>query len=276
MQIVSACRLRDLPVYRVTFASLREHLPAAEVHVVTRRDDFERFRRACGPELVLWDEAELIPGMTLEELRRMPFSFFPRGAGWYFQQFLKYAFVNVSNSDRHFLIWDADTVLLRPLEFFTADGRPIYTKAAEHHIPYFETFKALFGTEAEREFSFISQHQIIDKQVLRQMLVEISERHPESKSWAWAIMDHLKGAGSNLFSEYETYGHYLKLKFPGSFAVRDLRWTRRGEKRAGYPPERSKLVAMSEEFDFAAFEASASARSRLVRYVRRVFGDISH
>lgn len=272
MQIVSSCLARDLPVYRVTFASLRQHIPNAELHLITRRDDFARFRQACGSDLVLWDEAEMVPAMTLEELRKMQFPFFPAGAGWYFQQFLKYAFVNVSNSEQHYLVWDADTVLLRSLKFFTADGLPIYTKATEHHFPYFETFKELFGAEANREFSFISQHQIIDKQVLRQMLDEISDRNPGSKSWAWAIMENLKGDGSNLFSEYETYGHYLKLRFPGSFVAQNVPWTRHGEKWAGYPPKGAKLAVMREEFAFAAFEAGCSRCKRFLRYIRRILG----
>lgn len=270
MQIVSACLARDLPVYRVTFESLKEHLPGSEVHVVTRKQDFDHFRKACGNDLHLWDEAEMIPGMTLGDLRQMPLPFFPKGAGWYFQQFLKYSFANVSNGDRHFLIWDADTVLLRPIEFFTPDGRPIYTKATEHHIPYFETFKELFGREANREFSFISQHQIIDKQVLREMLDEIKNGTSGNKHWAWAIMDSLKGKGSNLFSEYETYGHYLKLKYPNSFETRTLTWTRHGEQWANYPPDKSKLNAMNDQFDFAAFEAIFSLRNRIKRYLYRL------
>lgn len=271
MQIVSACLARDLAVYRLTFKSLRQHLPEAELHVVTRSADFELFRRACGPELHLWDEAELVPGMTLHDLKQMPLPFSPRAAGWYFQQFLKFSFLNVSNADEHFLIWDADTILLRPLDFFDQAGRPYYTKAKEHHHPYFETFECLFGSPANREFSFISQHQVINKRVLREMLELIETRHPTSKNWAWAIMENLKGDGSNLFSEYETYGHYLKWKHAGSFSLRELPWTRNGEKYAGYPPDASKLPALGEQYCFAAFEAFFSLRNRLTRYLRRLF-----
>lgn len=270
MQVVSSCIARDLPVYRVTVRSLRAHLPGAEIHVVTRKDDFSKFREACGQDIHLWDEAELVPGMTLAELREMPQPYFPKGAGWYFQQFLKYAFEGVSNSDEYFLIWDADTVLLRPVPFFAPDGRPFYTKAAEHHRPYFETFEALFGEKAPREFSFISQHQIVRKATLRQMLTEIETRHPGSRNWAWAIMDNLRGEGSNRFSEYETYGHYLKLRHADDFVARELKWTRHGERSAGYPPSEAKLPALGEEYDFAAFEAFFSLRNRLKRYLRRL------
>ena len=272
MQIVSACLARDLPVYRVTARSLRAHVPGAELHVVTRKEDFGRFREACGNEVQLWDEAELVPGMTLPELGKLPQPYFPKGAGWYFQQFLKFAFERVSNNDEYFLIWDADTVLLRPIEFFSADGRPYYTRASEHHLPYFQTFRALFGEDAPREFSFISQHQIVRKSTLRSMLSEIETRHPGSRNWAWAIMNNLRGEGSNRFSEYETYGHYLKLRYPEDFVARDLRWTRHGERRAGYPPVEAKLPLLASDHDFAAFEAFFSVRNRLKRYLLRMCG----
>lgn len=272
MQIVSACIARDLPVYRVTVASLRKHLPGAEIHVITRKEDFPRFREACGADIHLWDEADLVPDMTLSALRQLPQPHFPKGAGWYFQQFLKYAFERVSNDEDYFLIWDADTVLLRPISFFSEDGRPLYTRATEHHRPYFETFEALFGESAPREFSFISQHQLIHKATLRAMLAEIEDRHPTSRNWAWAIMENLRGEGSNRFSEYETYGHYVKLRNPDSVAFRDLKWTRHGEKWAGYPPVESKLHLIAESHDFAAFEAFFSLRNRLKRYLRRILG----
>jgi hypothetical protein len=272
MQIVSACIARDLPVYRITCESIRRHVPDAEVHVITRKEDFRSFRDACGSGIVLWDEGSLLPGMSLRQLREMPLPFFPKGAGWYYQQFLKFAFVNVSNSDSHYLIWDADTVLLRPIRFFDEDGRAIYTKAAEHHRPYFQTFGQLFGVPAQRDFSFISQHQIIDKSILRQMLGEIEARHPHASDWTWAVMENLRGEGSNLFSEFETYGHYAKWKHPETMAFRDLKWTRNGERLAGYPPDPSMMDRLAEDFSFASFENFFTLRKRVMRGIRKLIG----
>ena len=272
MQIVSACIARDLPVYRITYKSLLTHIPEAEIHVITRKEDFKKFRDACGDKLHLWDEALLLPGMTLGELRQLPLPFFPRGAGWYFQQFLKFAFINVSNMDEHYLIWDADTVLLRSIDFFDSSGRGCYTKAKEHHKPYFETFEALFGVPPNREFSFISQHQLINKSILREMLDDIQKRNSSAKDWSWAIMQNLRGEGTNLFSEYETYGHYAKWKYPETMSFRSLDWTRNGVSIAGYPPDPFKLEELSKQYSFAAFESYFSLKKRLFRFFRRLTG----
>lgn len=270
MQIISACIARDLAVYKATIESLRANIPDARPQLVTRSEDFKKFRNACGSELTLWDENELVPEMTIAELKNLPISWFPAGAGWYFQQFLKYAFVNVSNNDDHFLIWDSDTVLLRPIDFFDPHGRPIYTKATEHHIPYFQTFEHLIGFPANREYSFISQHQIINKNILREMLSEIESSNPENRNWAWAIMNNLRGEGTNLFSEYETYGHFMKMRHPGTFVTRDLDWTRQGGGALGLPPIKPLLLHLRKKYDFAAFEASDGPCRRILKLLRGV------
>jgi hypothetical protein len=272
MQILSTCLARDLRIYVLTAESLREHLPGCELHLATRKEDFQKFRNACGADVILWDESSLVPQMTLGDLKSADLPFPVRGAGWYFQQFLKYAFVNVSNSDEHFLIWDADTILLKSLSFLTRDGKAIYTESEEYHMPYFQTFEALFGHDAKREFSFISQHQIIQKSVLRQMLAEIESRFPSSRNWAWAILENLHGEGTNLFSEYETYGHYLKCRYPDSLQVRKLSWDRQGEKHAGYPPDPEKLGQLRASYDFLAFEAGSTPKRKLGRIIRRIIG----
>jgi hypothetical protein len=103
------------------------------------------------------------------------------------------------------------------------------------------------------------------------MLSKIESRNPQSKSWAWAIMENLRGSGSNLFSEYETYGHYMKAEHPGTFAVRTLEWTRNGERWAGYPPKAEKIAPMSVKYAYASFEALYTLRNRLKRYALRLF-----
>jgi hypothetical protein len=270
MQVVSTCLARDLPIYQLTCRGLRTHLPDAEIHAITRRSDFEKFRDACGSELRLWDEDTLVPEMTLASLRAHPLPFFPAGAGWYFQQFLKWGFIDVSNSDPHFLIWDADTVLLRPLELFDDTGTPFLTRATEHHLPYFQTFEELVGEAAPERGSFISQHQVVEKSILLELLDKIAEKSPSGRGWAWAIIENLQGKGTNLFSEYETYGNFVQLRHPENVSLRGLPWTRDGRKLAGKHPSPSALAKLAEHHAFAAFESNKSLRGVCVNRLRKL------
>lgn len=266
MKIVSPCLARDLPVYRHTYQSLLEHVPDARPYVITRREDFQKFRDACGAELILMDQDEMIQEMTIADLRVYPLHFFPAGAGWYFQQFLKWSFSDYCASDESYLIWDADTILTRSLQFKDSQGRTILTTSNEYHEPYFETYAELLGRGPNDQISFISQHQLIEVKILRQLLDEISGRN--GCNWPWAIMAKLRGNGTNLFSEYETYGHYCLSNHPEAIVLRQLPWCRDGRQLAGFPPRSIKLPLLADRFAFVSFESNRSLRGWCVQRLR--------
>jgi hypothetical protein len=268
LDIVTACRAVDLRILRMTFAALKQHVPLHRLHVITAQANFPKFRRALGKEVVLVNEDTFIPGMTLEALRKLPLAGFPQGAGWYFQQLLKFRFCFCEPGEDHYLIWDADTIPLRPLEFFNEKEAMLFTIAEEEHPPYFETYRKLLGEEPQREFSFISQHIVVQKSILREMLGKIEARFPGEENWAWKIMRNLEGPGTNLFSEYEIYGHYVKNHYPERAAYRQLPWLRDGSQAAGGMPSAGALQRLGKDYSFAAFESSQMFLRKWVRWLR--------
>jgi len=268
VDVVAACLKRDLPKLARAHASLRRFVAMKRLHVITAEKDFGEFRKVLGSDVELIDEATMIPGVTLPALKVIPLARLSQGHGWYFQQLLKFQFAFRETGDDFFLIWDADTVPLRPLEFFDVQGRMLVTKAEEFHRPYFLTYEKILGRPARREFSFIAQHMPVQKSVLREMLAEIEAHCPGGENWAWKIMRNLAGEGSNRFSEYETYGHYLKEKYPERAVFRELPWLRRGATECGRNPAAAALAKLGEKYFFASFEDSESFHRRHGRKVR--------
>ena len=268
VDVVAACLKRDLPKLARAHENLRRFVAMKQLHVITARKDFGDFKNVLGGGVALIDEHEMIPGVTLAALKVIPLARLSQGHGWYFQQFLKFQFAFHQPDDDYYLIWDADTVPLRPLEFFDAQGRMLLTKAQEFHRPYFQTYENILGRPAQREFSFISQHQLVQKSVLREMLAEIERHCPGDENWAWKIMRNLGGEGSNRFSEYETYGHFLKEKYPERAVFRDLPWLRRGASECGRNPTPTQLSKLGEKFFYASFEDSESFYRTQGRKVR--------
>jgi hypothetical protein len=256
--VLTACIARDLPILEITARKLAEMVPLKSLHVVVRGDEMERFRSRLGSTVRLIPEDGFIPGMTLHKLQQLPLESFPKGAGWYFQQFLKLQFAFEDTADDYYLIWDADTIPLRPLRFFDCAGRMLLTKAAEYHAPYFETYRKVLGEEPRREFSFIAQHILVQKSVARAMLRQIERQLPGADNWAWKIMRVLPDHGLNLFSEYETYGHYVKQHHPDRAVFIERNWSRRGAKLAarGVPRELD-LKRLAKDYDYAAFELAS-------------------
>jgi hypothetical protein len=256
LDIVTASRLKDLHTLALAAENLRRFVPFKQLHVITARVNFPRFQKKLGPGVALVDEDTLIPGMTLAQLRALDEPGFPQGAGWYFQQFLKFAFAFQKMEDDHYLIWDADTVPLRPLEFFDEKNRMLFTTATENHPAYFQTYENLLRQNPRREFSFISQHIIVRKSILREMLQAVEENLPGQENWAWKIMRHLGGHGTNRFSEYETLGHYVKNIHPQTAVFRQLPWTRDGARLASTRPSAADLRRLAEKYHFASFEGN--------------------
>jgi len=268
VDVVAACLKRDLPLLSLAYKNLQRFVSMKQLHVITARRDFAHFENVLGREVVLLDENEMIPGVTLQALKVIPLARFSQGPGWYFQQLLKFQFAFHKPEDDHYLIWDADTVPLRPLPLFDAQGRMLLTKAEEFHRPYFQTYEKILGRPARREFSFIAQHMLIRKSILRELLGEIEHHCPGTENWAWKIMRNLAGEGSNRFSEYETYGHYLKEKHPGLAVFRDLPWLRRGASECGRHPSAAALERLGETYFYASFEESEKFYRRTGRKVR--------
>ena len=265
LDIVSACRLRDLATLKLTSESLRQFVPFKTLHVYTARANFTAFAEALGGDIKLIDEDSAIEGMTLEQLRRFPEAGFPQGAGWYFQQLLKLSFAFRETEDDHYLIWDADTIPLRPIQFFDEQGRMLFTKATERHLPYFETYKNLLGQDPRYEFSFISQHAIVRKSLLREMLEAVGKNVPGNESWPWKIMRSLGGSGFNRFSEYETWGYYVKNFHPQTAVYRELPWSRDGSRLLPAHPSPIDLKALGEIYAFVAFEAGHKGFRRFLK-----------
>jgi hypothetical protein len=255
LQVVTACRIRDLPVLEIAVERLRQHIPLGGVNVLAPDRDCARIAARLGGRARVIPENGFVPGMTVAKLRELKLEGFPKAAGWYFQQLLKLQFAFVDPEDDYYLIWDADTIPLRPLRFFDPAGRMILTKAEEYHAPYFQTYRALFGSEPNREFSFIAQHILVQKSVAREMMARIEERVPVPGDWAWKVMNALPPTGKNLFSEYETYGHYIKNHYPDRVVFVKRSWQRAMTNYTSRPiPTERELQELAGGYEYAAFE----------------------
>ena len=267
VDVVTAARSADLRILRLALPGLRRFVPMKRLYVITAHANFDRFQRALGPEVELLDEDSMTPDLTLRQLRSLALPGLPKAAGWYLQQFDKLAFSFRPSSDDYYLIWDADTVPLRPLEFFDAEDKMCFTISGEEHPPYFDTYRKLLREEPHREFSFISQHMIVQKSIAREMLAKIEANFPGNDSWAWKIMRHLEGASTNLFSEYEMLGHFIKNHYAERAAYRKLAWLRDGALKTAVPSP-ADLSRLSHQYDFVAFESRQMPLRRFVRTVR--------
>lgn len=230
-----------------------------KIFVITSRGNFDHFGRLSdkGAPLEMVDEDFLIEGVTLDSLRE----YFvrrrqdPARAGWYFQQFLKMSMCLVPDVAEHYLIWDGDTIMLRPLSFFDPAGKTLVNPTSRYNQPYFDLIERLLGFHRLVDFSFISEHLMIKKVYMQELIGEIQKKD-SMVHWTKVILDkvgddHLSRMG---FSEFETYGNYVHLNHLDSYRIRRLNSLRSGSKRVGNLPRSRDLNCLSRKYAYASFE----------------------
>ena len=257
VDLFSACHPRDLLTLKLALPSIRSLIRPRQIWVACRRRWTLFSQLFLGRSVSVLNEDAMISDMTLAPLRQLQVEPFPSGAGWYYQQLIKYAFSFHQPEVPYYLVWDADTIPLRSLSFFLSDGKTLLAESDEFHLPYRESYQRLFREEPPTGLkSFIAQHMMMKKSIVQEMLAKIAANFPGRDSWAWKLMRTLPSNGVNLFSEYETYGWYASLHYPGQISRIDRPWLRDGISHFGYPPTPGKLALLSASFDYASFEVN--------------------
>ena len=182
--------------------------------------------------------------------RRIPG--FPSRAGWYYQQFLKLGFSFHPSAQENFLIWDADTIPLRPLSF-TKKNRILFTVGNEYFPQYFRLIPLLLGFESPLKVSTIAQHSVFNRDEVREMLAKMCPETIEVE-WPNKILAICEQSRLSFFSEYEIYAAYSFNQHPDRSMLIERKWFRNGAAVAGYPPSRASLKILGVFFDFCSFE----------------------
>jgi len=231
--------------------ALRIHLEADDVvlvvppellHIAKHTESSHNFVRVV-------NEVE-IAGFPLSNVAKWNVDGFPSHAGWYYQQLLKLAICKSNFAREKYVIWDGDTIPYRRLSTFE-DDKLIFTCGYEFHLPYFETNERLIGINRTcgPHFSAVSQHMPVDRAIMQEMLQFIGQKSADG-SWVSAIRTALLGRkGWSLFSEYELFADWMRVKYPARFVLRRVPWLRDGA--ALYKPE----LALAKRLAwFIAFE----------------------
>lgn len=175
--------------------------------------------------------------------------------GWFLQQFIKLGFALSEYCDTdYYLSWDADTLPLRNIEFFTSNGKPIFTKKKEHNQAYFDTLSKILELGEYADFSYIAEHMMFNKHVMTKMLGDIEKSPIYGDSWYEKIINATDSTNVNSFSEFETYGNFCLNHYPNMYATQVLNTFRKAGYIAGRFISDRKLNYMSFDLDTASFE----------------------
>lgn len=139
-------------------------------------------------------------------------------AGWIFQQLLKLS-GRVGRAE-HFLVIDADHILVRPHTFLDASGRTVLYRSEERYPPYYRKLRQLTGLRYHSPLSYVAHKMLFSRTQLAALRGLIEQR--SGLPWDRSILAALEPDEVSCFSEYETYGTFLP-----DAAKRHLPWRNR-------------------------------------------------
>lgn len=252
IDVVVPFHIKDDLTLDVCIQGLTRQAEVARILVVSNLKNRRRIESAGA---VFLDEDEIVAGLTSK-------SFTHSRWGWYFQQILKLGMADWVETE-YYLVVDADTAFLRPIGFFNQLGKPLYATGTEYHQPYFTAFEQLLNFKANREYSFIAHHMVFSKLIVLEMRKKFYKR----LFWYDNIISLMGSSeSSSNYSEYETYGHYLKTVHPEELYLRPLKWS-----NIAIEPSERVFHRLSKYFDYCSFHAYSREDKSLKSRINRKF-----
>ncbi|MCD7726152.1 MAG: DUF6492 family protein [Clostridiales bacterium] len=260
MDIIIPVSFNDCFKLRDNITYIKKYIVANNIIVIGCEKVYDAISELWNDSVLFINEEELI---SLSEVTSYFYhiteSSFSKPT-WYYQQFLKLCYAHITQNE-YYLVWDADTALVKPCSFFdSTTGLPYFDMKTEYHAPYFSTINTLFpDVNKIARGSFISEHMVFKKQYVLEMINEIENNISIVGTSFWekilnaAKADNLKTTAS--FSEFETYGSWVLTRHPDSYILRE--WSSLRHAVNYYDSMKSALkdrFFLSKEYDAVSIE----------------------
>lgn len=250
--VVCVCSARDIDVWAVAAPYICRNIMAKNYVLVVPDRELAQFQEQTPGVFRVVAESVYL-GKFRVQLQALA-QITPKRYGWYFQQLIKLSFLETAEADDVFLIWDADTIPLKPLQFIESDGALRYYRSEEFHKPYFTAILRLLGMDRTAGASFIAQCFAIRGCWAKQFFAHIEARH--QMPWMDALIESVDFSEQCGFSEYEALGTFLAHTHADEMRLATGQWDRCGRSLTGearyidWPIFKGRV----RKFDFVAFE----------------------
>ena len=144
-------------------------------------------------------------------------------AGWYLQQLIKLYADTIPGISDPFLVLDADTRVLKPLEF-QGRGKILISMGNEYHAPYFAHMKRVHHSlKKVHKRSGITHHMPIDVNGLTSLRAMVEDYHNDAFWKVFLRCVDASTAHKSGASEYEMYFNYMLNVHRDKIELRELK-----------------------------------------------------
>jgi len=241
LNICQVSLARDIPIILLNFKNLKKFYNNFKIYVVCPKHEIQTFKKKLKyKEFIFINEDEILTYKNfylifakLSKDINYKKEFLNR-LNWYYQQILKISFIInfIEKNKENMVIWDADTVILKKINFFQNNNTIKYATLFESHKPYFLTNKNIIGKLPNYYISSLIQFTSLtvkECKFLVRLLNKKNKRINKLPMWiAKIILNSIfkqhKIYNGSLFSEYELVGisnyFFNKTKQKAIFSLR--------------------------------------------------------
>ena len=215
---------KNIPIITQNYFNFLKFYKKIKIYIICPANELEEFSNKLNfKEFTIINEDSLI---SLNEFKKIFYSEsseltykknFIKRINWYYQQILKISFTLkfIENYKNKMVIWDADTILLKKIDFFKNNLSVKYGNFNEFHKEYFLTNDKILGFQPKyfisflnqfvalsfEEFFFFKSHIFANNEIILDDIPTILSR----KILKSIFLEHKIYNGS-MFSEYELIG----------------------------------------------------------------------
>ena len=231
------------------------------IYIITPYEDMIKYNDIIDNKNFFFINEKLILDINSIDFSNGTIPGMPERRFWYYQQFLKMAFAYSDYCKKnYYLIWDADTVPLKPIDFFKNDKVYLTISQDEYNNTYFDNIRILLNNINIYKHSFISQHLMVNKNIMCNLISELGNKD----NWCTNVMNKVKGNRKSVFSEYETYANYVLSRYPEYYEVRSLKWFRHCKEIINYY---KSIDSLSKYYYFISFEKNKVHFMKKIYYI---------
>jgi len=235
---------KDLHILPLCLEGVRNCIsnPVRDIYIVAKNtDEIVEFCANHGTKFV--DETKVL-GFGPEELNIVTKDNVNR-SGWLFQQLLKLS--GSIGTCENYLCIDADHVLIRKHTFVDSFGTPVFYMSYEQHEPYYRNIRNLLPNVPLTDLSYVAHKMIFNRKKVMELHETIQKNNNvEGTLWWEKIVNSLDLNTHSGFSEFETYGNFVKEKLHRPWLQKRLPYS----KMANYTELREKYAGHRASLTF--------------------------
>jgi hypothetical protein len=260
---ISVAEASSLWVAQHLSRSSKRYFEAGEHFLIVPDSQVTVFSDLC-PGLVVLPESQFVSRETASKLREaLHAEGNSKRFGWYLQQYIKLSALDRFRKQyERLVLWDADGIALRPIEFFDSSNQPLPYFSSERNQPYFDLLSRIAPEVIPKSRSFIAQCFPVTKAQLDSFFARFGG---SAHSLFEILNENIDFSQFCGLSEYELLGNVI-YAHGDPFWKPGNRWSRYGNHWI-YPHQIDGFASriLSSIFDFVSFESASVSLPEKVR-----------